>query len=54
MVSLEFFVPIVTKHKPLSLSGDWFEDLAATCGGFLFNLRVLFQNRVRPAIIFSG
>lgn len=28
--------------------GDGIDDLAAYCGGYAFNLRILFQNRVSP------
>ena len=41
-----FWLPGAHKFFFIFISGDGFKDQAANSGGFSFNLRFLFQNRV--------
>lgn len=47
-----FFCWTESENFIYSFSGDGFKDQAANSGGFAFNLRFLFQNRVRECTLF--
>ena len=47
-----FFCWTESENYIYSFSGDGFKDQAANSGGFAFNLRFLFQNRVRECTLF--